>query len=252
MISVLALLFLALPLAAEEGSRDLRLLEIQGEVQVKNAEGVWQTIPDGTVSVPLEEGEVIKTGAKSEATLQLDKDNTIELSELTDFEITSSKLAWTRFKLNAGKIFAKIEEKLQQRRRNMTLNTHTAVMAVRGTEFAVEIPQAENDTGGMAVFEGQVEVASAEEGASPVYVSVNQEAEFSKSGPPRVQALKRFAAHKKRMILMRKKHASLKAKWRQLPLERRRAIRSKIQHRMRQNLRERENLRRKKTRRGTP
>ncbi|MBI2070799.1 MAG: FecR domain-containing protein [Elusimicrobia bacterium] len=230
---VLASILLAafLPLHAENNKRDIRLVEAKGSVWVKPSGGEWEVVDTKNFEeLPLEEGEGIKTGSEpSEATIQIDQENTVELSPDTEFEVTSSNLAWTKFRLFTGRILSKIEEKIAEKKRNMNVLLPASTLAVRGTEFAADA-SGEDDVGGLGVFEGEVEATLNNlEGSPAVKVKAGQELDFIRKGaPPKPRAIRRFKAMKKRMAFMRKRHAQLRAKWRSMPHERRRAIRQKV------------------------
>ncbi|MEK7287038.1 MAG: FecR domain-containing protein [Elusimicrobiota bacterium] len=235
-----ACVLLAYP-ALAENKREAHLVEIKGSVWVKPQGGEWDLVTTDMLELPLEEGEGVKTGpAPSEAVIQIDGVNSFHLGAKTEFELAMTNLSWTKLKLFTGSFFSKIEEKLKGSNRAMHILLPTSVLAVRGTEFSADTePDGESD-GGVGVFEGQVEAEfSSLEGKPSILLGPEEEIDLVRSGPPpRPRALKRFLAVKKRLQILRKRHASLRAKWRSVPLARRKAIMERVRKARRRHQRQ--------------
>jgi hypothetical protein len=226
--------------------RDARLVEREGEVWLKTPDSQWEKIPEDLSSMPLETGDAVRTGAGSLATLQLDAANVLELDEKSEFTLTSLALAYTRLKLSAGRLFARIEEKLEANRRQMEVEVPQAVIAVQGTEFVAEAREttAEGE-GGVAVFEGDVGVKWQGNAQTPsLRIAKDQEIVFGLGKDlPAVGPLRRFQGRRARMALVRKRLARLRVRWKTLSPERRRIIRGRI-HLQRQKSQQRRRRRR--------
>ncbi|MBI4668728.1 MAG: FecR domain-containing protein [Elusimicrobia bacterium] len=179
---------------APEG-RDARLVEWKGSVWVRQSGGEWEPIPEDSEDVPLEEGEAVKTGPEpSKAIIQIDKDNTFELGPNTVFEVTSTHVTWSKFKLFMGSFLGKIEEKLEEKRRSINIIMPVTTLAVRGTEFAADTAGTDAAEGGVGVFEGRVEATMTDlEGAPSVQIGPGEEIDLVRSGPPpKPRQLRRF------------------------------------------------------------
>ncbi|MEK6544863.1 MAG: FecR family protein [Elusimicrobiota bacterium] len=213
--------------------RDARLSHATGKVSIISADGTATIVDPKDVPLPLQVGETVATDAPGSATIQLDAENTVELDAKSRLEIKDLDSAWTKLSLPFGRIFAKIEEKLRAKDRRMNVITRTAVLAVRGTEFAVEASDDDADPGGLGVFEGKVETEFTALGVTtPVEVSADQEVVFARSGPlPRPRAIERFALARQRMVMLRKRHSKLRKAWKQLSSRRRNQIRQRMRSR---------------------
>lgn len=213
-----------------EQKREAQLVEIEGNVWVRPPGDDWEAVQADMLPLPLQESEGIKTGAKSQAVIQIDEVNTFELGAKTEFELSTTNLTWTKFRLFTGSFISKIEEKLKGTNRVMQVLLPTSVLSVRGTEFSADTEPEDGTNGAVGVFEGEVEAELTDlEGSPKVTVGPEQEMDLVRSGPPPApRALKKFLAVKKRMNMIRQRHAKLRTKWRRMPLERRKAIKNRI------------------------
>jgi ferric-dicitrate binding protein FerR (iron transport regulator) len=101
----------------------------EGDVALKNGSATH----DAAIGDPLGPGDVIVTGARSLAVIDLANGTTLKLKEKTTLAIDSIGDA-TAVTLSAGAVFTTIFRKLTGR---FSVNTQTAVAGVRGTEFFV-------------------------------------------------------------------------------------------------------------------
>lgn len=150
---------------------------VKGKVSILRAgEEKWIK---AEVDMPVYPGDKVKTGAKSEAELILDDGSMLRIEEKTLIEIVDSKIegegegAKKNFFLNlfSGKVLNNLK-KLAHKESNYNITTRTAVVGVRGTEFSVECEEEKTE---VAVYEGEVDVASKIEGAEGESIKVSQE-----------------------------------------------------------------------------
>jgi ferric-dicitrate binding protein FerR (iron transport regulator) len=121
------LFLLALPGAA---------FAVSGQVMYTEGDVAWRNgtvTHDATIGDSLGPGDVIVTGARSLAVIDLANGTTLKLKEKTTLAIDSIG-ASTAVTLTAGAVFTTIARKLTGR---FSVNTQTAVAGVRGTEFFV-------------------------------------------------------------------------------------------------------------------
>ena len=123
--SVALLLALVLPCAAFALSG--QVVYTEGDVTLRNS---GQT-HDAVIGDSLGAGDVIITGPKSFAVIDLANATTLKLKEKTTLAIDSIGES-TSVNLSAGGVFTSIARKLTGR---FSVNTQTAVAGVRGTEF---------------------------------------------------------------------------------------------------------------------
>ncbi|MBI4060111.1 MAG: FecR domain-containing protein [Elusimicrobia bacterium] len=216
------------PARAQEESWDARLAGVSGDVTVVSADGSPEA--SGEADMPLEEGDRVVVAEGGSAEVSLDGSSLITVRERSDFKIEKTAAGDSSFFLSAGSILAKIQ-KLGARR--LRVRTPSAVAAVRGTEFGVEVDGEESHVG---VFdEGKVEVTG-ESGGEPELLISNQETSVRRGGPPAHAAqLRRFMARRAQMRAHGRRIAVIKAKWRALPPALRRETRVRAMERMREN-----------------
>lgn len=239
--SVLIFLMACSTLQAQEsaGDVDARLTEVKGSVTVYTAED-----PDGSPGekdMPLEAGDRVKTDADSSAEISFDEGGSvIMLRPLSHFALTQPQRQDSILTLSLGSLLAKINA-LSGRLR---VKTPTAVAAVRGTEFGVEIPEENAEETHVAVFdEGKVEVNTPDETGPAELLIANQETKVGRgTRPMAAYQLKRLVRHRSNVRSMRKRAQWLRKNWKSLAPEARHALRKKSLERMRgkrEKLRER-------------
>lgn len=228
LIAAVLTLALTAPALAQEGSDwDARLGAVKGEVTVYSAgdeEGAA-----GEQGMPLEAGDRVVTGEGAGAEVVLDGGSLITLREGSDFAIESASRSDSVFKLALGSLLAKIQKLGAQR---LSVRTPTAVAAVRGTEFGVEL---EGDETHVGVFdEGRVEV-SGEAGGPGELLIANQETRVAKGGRPlHAYQLQRMMRHRALMRGHGRRIAAIRKRWKNLPPAARADLRKKALERMRE------------------
>jgi len=124
-LGLVLFLFLGLPGA---------VFAVNGQIMYTEGDVAWRNGPnthDAVIGDPLGPGDVIVTGARSMAVIDLANGTTVKLKEKTTLSIDSIGES-TSVKLSAGGAFTSIARKLTGR---FSMNTQTAVAGVRGTEF---------------------------------------------------------------------------------------------------------------------
>ncbi|MDD5302447.1 MAG: FecR domain-containing protein [Elusimicrobia bacterium] len=222
------LLLASSPARAQEERWDARLAGVSGEVTVLAVDGSPEV--SGEAGMPLEEGDRVVVAEGGSAEVALDGGSLIALRENSDFKLEKTAKGESTFFLSAGSLLAKIHSLGTQRLR---VRTPTAIAAVRGTEFGVEV---EGEDSHVGVFdEGKVEVTG-EKGGAPELLISNQETSVRKGQAPEHAAqLKRFMALRGQMRGQGRRLAAIKAKWKALPPSQRREMRQKMMGRMREH-----------------
>ncbi len=215
------------PTRAQDARWDARLADVSGEVVVLAADGSPEV--SGTNGMPLEEGDRVVVAEGGLAEVSLDGGNLITVRGKSDFKIEKTDKNDSSFFLKVGSLLAKIQ-KLGPRR--LRVRTPAAVAAVRGTEFGVEV---EGENSHIGVFdEGKVEVTG-ESGGTPELLISNQETSVVKGQMPAHAAqLKRFVAHRGQMRGQRRRLAGIKARWEVLNPSQRQEMRKKMLKSMRE------------------
>jgi ferric-dicitrate binding protein FerR (iron transport regulator) len=122
-------LFLALALPGAAFAVSGQVVYTEGEVALRSGAAAH----DAAIGDTLGPGDVIVTGAKSLAVIDLANGTTLKLKEKTTLAIDSIGET-TSVKLTAGGVFTTIARKLTGR---FSVHTQTAVAGVRGTEFFI-------------------------------------------------------------------------------------------------------------------
>ncbi len=129
---------------AEDAPRTAKVVELQGDVQVKlDKAGAWQP---ATVGLTLGQGAIIKTGAKASAVLDVDsgKTATLEVSPASQLMLAelmgdeAKNTATTLLDLSLGKILVRAK-KLHTAESKFEVKTPTSVVGIRGTVFSVQV-----------------------------------------------------------------------------------------------------------------
>jgi len=164
---------------------DATLVTIQGDVQVKQSErqgfaqdeffettgqeleldeSFWLSAVEDQ---PLERGDIIRTGSKSSCEILFDDGSVVCLEENSQLTIidpsSSSSHRQIQIALKIGRLLANVEKK--QLTGEFTIKTPSAVSAVRGTQFIIEV--GEDETTSIGLFDGELEVnrVQSDEGA---------------------------------------------------------------------------------------
>lgn len=200
------------------------------DAQVTNANGDVTVVLAGEAEeiaaskgMPLQNGDRIKTGADSSAEISFEGNSVILLRSHSDFTLQSLSQKETVFRLALGSILAKIQSLAGMG--SLSVHTPTAIAAVRGTEFGVEIA-ADSQATHVGVFdEGKVEVRGAGAAGPSETLLMNQETQvFRGQHPVAAYQLKQFAKHRSTVRSMRKRMQILRKSWKHFsPKERREA-----------------------------
>lgn len=250
MAAVVTLALAAAPsLAQESGHWDARLGAVKGEVSVHTPGGP-EDGHAGEEGMPLEAGDRVVTAEGASAEVVLDGGSLITLRESSDFTVDSPSRSDASFTLAFGSLLAKIQKLAAG---GLRVRTPTAVAAVRGTEFGVEV---EGDDTHVGVFdEGKVDVSAADGGPAETLIA-NQETRVAKGGRPlHAYQLQRLMRHRALMRGHGRRIAAIRKRWRALPPEQRLELRKKTLERARERRRamlerRKQGLERRQERRG--
>ncbi|OGR94664.1 MAG: hypothetical protein A2V88_00600 [Elusimicrobia bacterium RBG_16_66_12] len=136
----------------------------------------WGQVVRGQVVGP---GDRIKTAASARATVTFDDDSRVELSPSTSFTMREASERATETRLDLGSLRAWIAKR---RSRSFQVRTPTAVAAVRGTEFSVDV-SAQGETR-VQMFGGLLAVS--DNRGNEVLIKDNQRVEVTAEGIGRV------------------------------------------------------------------
>lgn len=212
------------------------ILADEWDAQVTNANGDVTVIFSGeseeaaaSKAMPLQAGDRIKTGADSSAEISFEGNSIVALRSNSDFTLQSLGRKETVFRLALGSFLAKIQSLAGTG--TLSVHTPTAIAAVRGTEFGVEIAADNSQATHVGVFdEGKVEVRGTGAAGSSEMLLMNQETQvFRGQHPVAPYQLKQFARHRSTVRSMRKRMQTLRKGWKKFsPKERREARGSAI------------------------
>lgn len=245
MLKTLLVLMLLPPAArADEpqGDWDARLSAVSGEVRIfvsgGDAEGVA-----AEKDMPLDVGDRLLTGDGGSAEISFEGGSVMSLQENSDFTLEDIRKKDSTLSLAFGRLLAKIGALGGG---GLRVRTPTAVAAVRGTEFGVEVPAENPDETTVGVFdEGKVEVQGLTSGGESLLLIANQETQVVKGrAPATAYQLKRFMRQRERMRDMRRRLPYLRKTWRALGPSQRRELRQAAFQRIRGQRRDQKRPRR--------
>jgi Tfp pilus assembly protein PilF len=150
-------LLFAVPFALAQGTRtnlSSRLLSIEGKVEVARAgTAAWSA---GNTNLLLANGDRVRTGVRSRATIQLSDRSVLRVNELTTLEIRPPQAAGASsgFELKSGASYFFNRE----RPGAVEFRTPMASGAIRGTEFHLAV--AENGRTELALVDGLVDLSN--------------------------------------------------------------------------------------------
>ena len=156
------------------------MLEAAGRVEYQIAGSTnWQPATNGTTLQP---GDRLRTLAESRAAVQLSDRSLIRLSEHTTLEILPPRRAEKRrFGLPRGALFFFNREKPA----DVEFDTPLAAGAIRGTEFLLEVAEADSSTR-LALIDGRVALQS---GGSEIALERGQDVRLAPGQPPKTTPL---------------------------------------------------------------
>jgi hypothetical protein len=202
------ILLLAAPLCAEPLTENqARFWAVTGDVGLlTQGAAEWIEPQEG---LPIEPGDHIRTGEDGRVELALSDNALWILEPETEVVMEHTEINAGRLDLSSGTLMGKVDSmRAAGTVQRWEFNTPAAVVAVRGTEFALEASR----QGGthLGVFEGTVELEPAETAQGlqpPVQVSAGQES-VAKRGKP-IQIMSRFSPRMqaiagKRQVLKRR------------------------------------------------
>ncbi len=132
------------------------------------------------------QGDRIRTELSSRVELQMPDGSVIKINENSVFDVKEIKTPQNEhadkmsFTLWVGSLFAKFQ-KIVEQRQSRIIESPSAVVAVRGTQFDLQVDR--NQTTTVRVYEGRVSFRS-KQAAGEVFVSSNQESKVEKGKPP--------------------------------------------------------------------
>lgn len=127
-----------------------RIVEVQGDVEVFQS-GVWARVL--SLPVPLRETNRVRTALRSTATMKLDDGSSVQLGPSALFTVEAAQKTGVQLLLDLGALHLWVKKGLSRR---FAVRTPTAVCAVRGTEFQVDV--AASHAVSVDVIEGVVAV----------------------------------------------------------------------------------------------
>jgi hypothetical protein len=225
MNQLLAVLLAIAPVAAAAEDWDARLTEVSGTVFL-HVDGAEEGLP-AEADTPLEAGDRIETGADGRAEVALESESVIDLGANTSFTVGSTHKSGSWFSLDVGSFMAKLKS-FADRRASLHLRTPTAVAAVRGTEFGVEV--GEDGETSVGVFDtGKVAVTAGPEGGEqgPETMLTPKQEAVLKPGDRKVgvRKLERLARHRGRMERLRERREFHRKNWKEHAPGRRQELR---------------------------
>lgn len=198
---LLLTLALAVPLHAEALSENqARFGVITGDVGLLS-QGAQEWI-EPHEGLPLEPGDRIRTGEDGRVELAVGENALLALEPTTEVVAEHMETNAGRFNLLSGALMGTVDSARSAGTvQKWEFNTPVSVVAIRGTEFALEFSKTEG--GRLGVFEGTVELQPAETAQGlqpPVQVLAGQEAVAIRGRPiqvgsrfsPRMQTLAGF------------------------------------------------------------
>ncbi|OGR87052.1 MAG: hypothetical protein A3J74_07005 [Elusimicrobia bacterium RIFCSPHIGHO2_02_FULL_57_9] len=248
MRSILSVFLLGLLCAQEPAAQewDARITDVRGEVTVLPADGDAQGV-EAEKDMPLASGDRIATGTDAGAEISLEGDHVIYLRANSDFTLQSARHSDSIFNLTLGSLLAKLQ-KLGEGRQ-LKVRTPTAVAAVRGTEFGVEISPENPDETYVGVFD-EGKVAVSDESGHEEILGSNQEIQVLRGQRAAMPyQLKRFVRHRRFVRSLDRRMLALRKTWKPLPAAQRLERRLEILQRLRQRRQElRQKMREKRNR----
>ena len=219
--SVLLFIFLSFYLSTFVYSQNFsgEIGEIKGTVEIlKTGEEEWTPVVS---EMPVQLKDRLKSAENSSCNLELDDGSVIFIGENTEASVEMLELTAeshnSKISLWFGKIIANISK---SKNTKMEVHSPTAIVAVRGTEFAVETNAQKTDVG---VFDGEVGVKNTE-GAeiSEVTVKPDEETSVQKGTRPRPPSrLVLMQKYKERNLRIKNRVVALRERLKRLPPEKR-------------------------------
>ncbi len=145
---------------------------LKGQVEVSvGGLGIWKVCKHGML---LKENDKIRTGEKSFVALKLEDGTKIRLAAVTVFSIKTMKPEIREFDLNVGNMRAWVKKLTKNER--FSTKTPTAVCAVRGTEFEIDVDSEKRTK--VSLFTGLLAVRHVEGIGEEIIVHPNERLEI--------------------------------------------------------------------------
>jgi len=221
----------AAPVAVSSSVWQAQIMELGGSVQFKaeESDSAWTA---AETLMPLDEGDMLKTGPDGFARVLLDGEAVVELGSSTVLTVGNLAYSASNLSLRQGSLLGKIKN-LFSRQRSFEVRTPAAVCAVRGTEFGVE-HDADGETVAGVFDDGEIAVGW---GTSPdadrVSVKSGQEAVIGRAPRIKAEAMRRLFPRKARLARIRGDLPAMQKSWRYLPPGERALLRQKLLERRR-------------------
>ena len=189
------------------------IVEFDGEVFLqKPEEAIWLPVEK---EIPIEEGDLIRTGATAYAEILLDDGSQVRIEENTEVTLkelyadTEKDIVVSTISLWFGRLFMNIK-KFTHSESRFDVKTPTMVAGVRGTDFIVETTNSEQTDVG--VFDGVVAVGGLDsEGKfikeSEILLTKGHQTKVMKHKRPAtsIKLKPKMLAYEKRMKILKKK-----------------------------------------------
>lgn len=181
----LIILGLALSSFIQSGQRSAAKVKFMlGTVELmRQGQTSWQKV---RFHQKVYEGDRLRTALNSRVELQMPDGSVIKINENSMFDVKEIKTAENEqsdrqsFTLWVGSLFAKFQ-KIVEQRQSREIETPSAVVAVRGTEFDLQVDRQQTTV--VRVYDGKVSLRS-KTVSGEVLVGVNQESKVERGKPP--------------------------------------------------------------------
>ncbi len=178
-------------------SWDVRLTSVCGKVTIHLADSQKDEGILADVDMPLQRGDRVVTASDGHAEIALKSDSVLEIGPNSSITLEAIDQKDTLLDLHAGWLVAKLKLLV-----GLRVRTPTALAAVRGTEFAIEVLAGDEQRSVIGVFdEGKLSVTSpGDKTGEERILSPRQETECLRGLPPgRAHRLK-FLRHREERI----------------------------------------------------
>ncbi|MGC8728290.1 MAG: FecR domain-containing protein [Elusimicrobiales bacterium] len=213
---------------ASSGAMDIRIERIGGNVKVITSYEEEADLTDN-YQYPLEAGDTIKTGYDGYANIYINNIGVIRLERNTEMEITEPSNDMV-FSLFLGSVVSKMES-LNKSKMSLKIKTPSALVAVRGTEFAAEYSKFQDETSAAVFDEGEVVLypGENEDEAKAIKITKNSETSLTSSSKRvKVTKLSKFLKYKRSLTEAKKNLIAHKKKWKKFDNEHRQKFREAL------------------------
>lgn len=223
---------------------EARVTGLKGEVYIFPIDDASDSGYPAEINSPIERGDRIETRARSSVEIALEEDSVMELGSNTVFTVDALEKEESVFALSLGSMVAKFKL-FVRRHRGYRILTPTAVAAVRGTEFGLEVREDGRTTIGV-YDEGEVGVTTTDGSVEETLLRPQEEVVVrtgkldieEKDGRRmlRRRKLKTLKRRHKRIKYLRARRAHLRKAWKAQSRTRRKEIRRRMVRKHRERL----------------